>query len=220
MTHSYVTWYSCMTQQPIKPFGGIPKRNCTMCHDSFIRDIMFMHIHIHMHNAGDNAWLLRDWLLHCATWLAVVLRNVIGCCLAQWSAVVLYSSQWWAVACIFTYTCITPQPIKPPCGIQIVVRGGCSIDATNRNSLQHTAEHCNSQSSKPFGGIQIVVCGDFFQLPPVSGRDEPDVALCFESRGESCHIWIRHVTYAWLPRVPRVSGRGESDVALCFKSRV
>lgn len=31
-----------------------------------------------------------------------------------------------------------------------------------------------------FGGIQLVLCGDFFQLPPVS-RDRSDVTLCFES---------------------------------------
>ena len=35
---------------------------------------------------------------------------------------------------------------------------------------------------KPVGGIQIIACGDFFQLPPVRGRDEAETRLCFESR--------------------------------------
>lgn len=36
------------------------------------------------------------------------------------------------------------------------------------------------RNTRFFGGIQLVLSGDFFQLPPVS-RDRNDVALCFES---------------------------------------
>jgi len=35
---------------------------------------------------------------------------------------------------------------------------------------------------KPFGGIQVIFSGDFFQLPPVGDKDEPDTQrFCFES---------------------------------------
>jgi len=38
------------------------------------------------------------------------------------------------------------------------------------------------KSSIPFGGIQVVFAGDFFQLPPVGTEGEPDTEMfCFES---------------------------------------
>jgi len=37
-------------------------------------------------------------------------------------------------------------------------------------------------SSQPFGGIQIILCGDFFQLPPVFSKDTTDHLLCFEAK--------------------------------------
>ena len=38
------------------------------------------------------------------------------------------------------------------------------------------------KSSVPFGGIQVVFAGDFFQLPPVGTEGEPDTEMfCFES---------------------------------------
>ena len=36
------------------------------------------------------------------------------------------------------------------------------------------------RSSDPFGGIQVILCGDFFQLPPVS-RGETKVKFLFEA---------------------------------------
>lgn len=36
--------------------------------------------------------------------------------------------------------------------------------------------------SKPYGGIQLIFSGDFYQLPPVGDKDDPDsMRFCFES---------------------------------------
>lgn len=46
------------------------------------------------------------------------------------------------------------------------------------NSIGQTVR----QNSRPFGGIQLVFSGDFYQLPPVGDKLEPDTQrMCFES---------------------------------------
>ena len=43
------------------------------------------------------------------------------------------------------------------------------------------------KSSKPFGGIQVIFSGDFYQLPPVGNKDEPETTkFCFESE-----LWFK-----------------------------
>ena len=38
------------------------------------------------------------------------------------------------------------------------------------------------QNNRPFGGIQIIFLGDFYQLPPVGNKEEPEtMRYCFES---------------------------------------
>ncbi|XP_037556949.1 ATP-dependent DNA helicase PIF1-like [Dermacentor silvarum] len=37
------------------------------------------------------------------------------------------------------------------------------------------------RSDRPFGGIQLVLCGDFLQLPPVSRKEEPAPVYCFQT---------------------------------------
>ena len=37
------------------------------------------------------------------------------------------------------------------------------------------------RNKEPFGGIQIVLSGDFFQLPPIPDEDETTASFCFES---------------------------------------
>ena len=38
------------------------------------------------------------------------------------------------------------------------------------------------RNSLPFGGMQVILCGDFFQLPPVSRSGEPDSHFVYRSK--------------------------------------
>lgn len=49
------------------------------------------------------------------------------------------------------------------------------------NLLDHIGKKIR-KSSKPFGGIQVIFCGDFYQLPPVGNEGDPDsFKFCFHS---------------------------------------
>ncbi|XP_037287780.2 pif1 DNA helicase [Rhipicephalus microplus] len=37
------------------------------------------------------------------------------------------------------------------------------------------------RNDRPFGGIQLVLCGDFLQLPPVSRKEDPAPVYCFQT---------------------------------------
>lgn len=47
--------------------------------------------------------------------------------------------------------------------------------------LNHIGQRIR-KNAKPFGGIQLICSGDFFQLPPVGNKNDPESGLfCFES---------------------------------------
>lgn len=50
------------------------------------------------------------------------------------------------------------------------------LDAGLFDKLEHMARILRDDDS-PFGGIQLVLCGDFLQLPPVRKRDDPEAKL-------------------------------------------
>lgn len=52
------------------------------------------------------------------------------------------------------------------------------------NLLDQIGKQCR-MSGRPFGGIQVIFSGDFYQLPPIGNKDDIESSqFCFES-----HIW-------------------------------
>ena len=60
------------------------------------------------------------------------------------------------------------------------------VDAELFDKLEYIAREVR-RNQYPFGGIQLVCCGDFFQLPPVSRTNS---ATCVQRR---CAMYLRFV---------------------------
>jgi len=61
------------------------------------------------------------------------------------------------------------------------------------------------KSQKSFGGLQVVLVGDFFQLPPVVRRDdEPDARLGFGNESGDANAQFAYASPAWTALDPTV----------------
>lgn len=86
------------------------------------------------------------------------------------------------------------------------------IDATLFSKLNHLAKKI-MKSNKPFGGIQVVLTGDFFQLPPVAEKGQAS-SFCFQAE---CWKEVVHKTVL-LHKVFRQQGDTELiDMLNCLR---
>ena len=61
------------------------------------------------------------------------------------------------------------------------------------------------KSQKPFGGLQVLLVGDFFQLPPVVRRDEePDARLGFGNESGNASAQFAYASPTWTALNPAV----------------
>ncbi|MCX6702965.1 MAG: AAA family ATPase [Candidatus Wolfebacteria bacterium] len=54
------------------------------------------------------------------------------------------------------------------------------LDSDRLNLIERVARAARG-NWKPFGGMQVILCGDFFQLPPVAKRGEPVPQFAYQS---------------------------------------
>ncbi|CAE6440896.1 unnamed protein product [Rhizoctonia solani] len=65
------------------------------------------------------------------------------------------------------------------------------VDATWFDQLEEIARKLKRKYKQPFGGIQLVICGDFFQLPPVRDLNRFDAPASFVFDSHSWDICVR-----------------------------
>ncbi|CAN0109584.1 unnamed protein product [Pylaiella littoralis] len=75
-----------------------------------------------------------------------------------------------------------PDAVRRWKAVQVLIVDEISmLDADTFDALEYVARSLRGVQA-PFGGIRLVLSGDFFQLPPVSRRGEPEKNLCFEAK--------------------------------------
>jgi ATP-dependent DNA helicase PIF1 len=89
-------------------------------------------------------------------------------------------------------------------------------------------------NDRPFGGIQVIFCGDFNQLPPVASQSDPETGkFCFESKDWETtfdsNIELKHIfrqndlTYIGILneiRLGNISKDSENILIQCIKKKV
>jgi ATP-dependent DNA helicase PIF1 len=67
-------------------------------------------------------------------------------------------------------------------GIHILIIDEVSMMSKKIFEILEELARMTRFNTKPFGGLQVILTGDFFQLPPIGSIQEPDTsAFCFES---------------------------------------
>ncbi len=80
---------------------------------------------------------------------------------------------------------------------QVLILDEISMLHTRQLDLVDTICRMFKRSRQPFGGMQVVFSGDFFQLPPIS-RDEAPATFCYQSQAWSdlnpkiCYLTEQH----------------------------
>ena len=63
------------------------------------------------------------------------------------------------------------------------------------------------KNALPFGGIQIILCGDMYQLPPVQGKDDDNAEFCFFSK-----VW-KHANFKCIELISQMRQQNDQKFA-------
>ena len=78
---------------------------------------------------------------------------------------------------------LKPKARRRWCDAKVLVIDEISmLDGRLLDKLDSLARNVRNRPAEPFGGIQLILVGDFFQLPPVRLGQDPDVRFCFATR--------------------------------------
>ena len=127
-----------------------------------------------------NAYRRKKKLQICAmTGCAALLLNCGAKTIHSWSGIRLAKGEMENVVHSVLYNKRSAQNWK---SIDILVIDEVSMMSKRIFDILNEIGKRVRRNSKPFGGIQVIFCGDFYQLPPVSSSEEIGSDLfCFES---------------------------------------